>query len=741
MSAERDQSQVTIPLLMLQLGLLALVVLWLVLAAATEQRRPEVALALLRGRGRAGARRLLMRELLPVVLAGVPTGVVVALVLGWAARSLFLPGSAPFEIRLAPVVAVLGATAVLAALTLLAVRRVTREPVETLLRRVPTRAAGWSLGVLETLVVATSGTAVVAFVTGGLTGPIALAAPALLALLVGLLLAHATVPVAASAGHWLLRRGRVRLGVSVLDAARTPATRRAVAIVTVATALLVFSADALLVGSRNRDSAAEQESGAHQVAAVLDNDLKTVRGVLASVDPQGRRVTPVVKVSPPGTQAPATLAVVPGQFRRIGLFPGNDPARIPWRDLAPPTQDPIEVQGEQVTGRIASDELSVSGPGGTVAPPTVTLNLVDDHNSTLGVPLGTVASGTHSRRFRLPLHCPEPCKLSGITVGTTPGSSLSGSIALSGVHADAQPVTLGPATQWDSVDDATTGTLKVTSTSDDLLSVQLRTDGVNTVTVHQAWFPTRVPAIVAGRLPAGSHGDEFVAAALSGDTRDARRVARVPRVPASQADTALVNLDVAERGSTVDPDAQVMLWFADEDPAAVAEVRKALTAKGIRLGDVHTLTQVRRTYAESTAAWSLQLAVVVGIAGLLTGILVLLVIAVTTWRLRSRDFAALRMSGVGQRSVRRIAVTEQLIAIALAVVAGAVCGAVGAHFALPTIPLFATAPQVSTLDLSTSWVAVAVGFAGAAVVLTLTGVVIGRAIAHRSTLERVRETL
>jgi ABC-type antimicrobial peptide transport system permease subunit len=196
-----------------------------------------------------------------------------------------------------------------------------------------------------------------------------------------------------------------------------------------------------------------------------------------------------------------------------------------------------------------------------------------------------------------------------------------------------------------------------------------------------------------------------------------------------------------QRGSTVDPDAQILLWVAQEDPAALSQVTRALAAKGIRVGDTHTLSDVRRTYDESTAAWSLQLAVLVGVAGLLTGILVLLVIAVTTWRLRSRDFAALRMSGVGLRSIRRIAVAEQLIAIGLAVVAGVVCGTVGAHFALPTVPLFATAPAVSTLDLSTAWPAVGVGFAGATVVLALAGWLIGRAIAHRAALERVREAL
>ncbi|MGI9157778.1 MAG: FtsX-like permease family protein, partial [Marmoricola sp.] len=188
-SHQRAQSEVTIPLLMVQLGLLAVVVLWLVLGAATEQRRPEVALALLRGRGRRGARRLLLRELLPVALAGVPGGLGVALLLCWATVTFYLPGSASIEIRPAPVLAVVAAVLVLVALAMLAVRRVTREPVETLLRRVPTRGSGWRLGALETLVIAAAGTAVVAFVTGGLTGPIALAAPALLALVVGLLLA------------------------------------------------------------------------------------------------------------------------------------------------------------------------------------------------------------------------------------------------------------------------------------------------------------------------------------------------------------------------------------------------------------------------------------------------------------------------------------------------------------------------------------------------------------------------
>ena len=47
----RHQARTTVPLLMAPLGVLGLVVLWMALTTAAEQRRPEVAVARLRGRG------------------------------------------------------------------------------------------------------------------------------------------------------------------------------------------------------------------------------------------------------------------------------------------------------------------------------------------------------------------------------------------------------------------------------------------------------------------------------------------------------------------------------------------------------------------------------------------------------------------------------------------------------------------------------------------------------------------
>ena len=143
----------------------------------------------------------------------------------------------------------------------------------------------------------------------------------------------------------------------------------------------------------------------------------------------------------------------------------------------------------------------------------------------------------------------------------------------------------------------------------------------------------------------------------------------------------------------------------------------------------------------SIAAWSLALALVVGGAGLAIAVLVLLVVAATTWRLRSRDFAALRMTGVSRAAVTRIAAGEQLPVVLLAVVAGSACGLVGAHLAMPSVPLFAAEPTVSTLDLATSWGAAAAAALTAAVLLTACVLLIGRALARRASLERVRESM
>ena len=131
--AQTRQAHRTVPLLMAPMAVLTLFVLWLVLGAATQQRRGEVAVARLRGRGPAGAVGLLLVELLPVLLIGVVPGVAIALVGGAVTRAL-LPGEAPFEAGPGFVSAVLIAVAALVLTTVAAAVRVAREPLEGLVR-------------------------------------------------------------------------------------------------------------------------------------------------------------------------------------------------------------------------------------------------------------------------------------------------------------------------------------------------------------------------------------------------------------------------------------------------------------------------------------------------------------------------------------------------------------------------------------------------------------------------------
>jgi len=156
------------------------------------------------------------------------------------------------------------------------------------------------------------------------------------------------------------------------------------------------------------------------------------------------------------------------------------------------------------------------------------------------------------------------------------------------------------------------------------------------------------------------------------------------------------------------------------------------------LTTVSHLSATRRTYDDSAAAWSLQLATLVGSVGLLVAAFVLVVVAATSWRRRCRDYAALRLSGLPRSKVSVMAAIEQLVVVGLAVLAGSVCGVVGAALALPTVPLFATPPAVSTLDLGTAWGAVAASAAIAAVCLGLVGWSTGRWLADRSEPHRVR---
>lgn len=715
----------TVPLLMAPMAVLTLFVLWLVLAAATEQRRGQVAVARLRGRGPAGAVMLLLVELLPVLLLGVVPGAVAALLAGALARSL-LPGTAPFEAGSGFATAVALAVVAVVVTTVLAAVRVAREPLDSLMRGSRLPSVRWTLGAPDAFLVAAVGTGVLAFVTGSLDGPFALAGPALLALLVGLLLAYVLAPTASASGRRLLRRGHMVAGLTLLETGRRRETRAVIVVVTVATALSVFAFDASEVGARNRINASEHDAGAPVVLRVGGRDLDGVRAALDSADPTGRRATPVLV-------SRTTLAVEPDGFRRIAFFPRGGPTGAEWSALAPPDDAPVELTGARVSLDVRSgDALTSKDVLGSDSEVVLSLAVTTGTGQLRTIRLGAIPpAGERTTLVAREPACASGCRLSAVQLIAPPGVEILGGLDLVRLRADGRTVTWG---SWNTTEDEHM-VIRPSPAPGDTLHLEMDVRGVYPAALTPGWVPPTIPAL----LPATRSDPLGLAVTgVDGSDRPARDVGRLILVPTMPRRSALADLDAISRGAEVTFDAHVEVWLLD-DPDLLAAVQTSLGERGIPVGGVRRLSSIQRAYADTVPTWSLAMGAAVGPAVILIAMLVLLVLAVTGWRERARALAILRLNGAGRRTIRRLAVWAQLPAILLAVAAGVVAGVVGATLAMPDISFFAVPPEVPVIDPATAWPAVLLVAVACAVVLPAAAALAGVAVARRAHPERVQE--
>ena len=144
---------------------------------------------------------------------------------------------------------------------------------------------------------------------------------------------------------------------------------------------------------------------------------------------------------------------------------------------------------------------------------------------------------------------------------------------------------------------------------------------------------------------------------------------------------------------------------------------------------------------DPAAVLPIALAAVIGALAVLLAALVLVLVAATGWRGRARDYAALRMAGVGVRSLRRASIVEQGTVVAVAAVVGAACGLVASALALPMVPLF-TRPSPTFVDDFTPAPLAVLGSALAALGgLVSVALVVGLHLVRRARLDRLREQL
>lgn len=757
----QHQLRVIVPLLMAQLGLLAAAILLLVAQAAVEQRRPEVALARLRGRSREGAGRIVMGELAATVAIGLPIGFGLALLLTTLVRWFLLPDGVPFEVPWSSLVALAASAVVCAVAIWLAARPVQRLTVSALLRRVSKDRAR-AFGVVDILAVALAAFGLIGLATGSLDGPLALVTPTLVALAAGLVASRLAVPVAGASGRANLRRGRIGPALTAFGLERHPTLRKVVTVVSVAVALTVFAANALVVGDRNWTARAEVETGA---PAVIDTDSQNPTSLLSAVraiDPTGTLASPVAIVRQTDRRSTATMAVVTKDFEETSFAPPGQPYRL--GALAPPDIAPVQLTGTRVTGRLAWD-LTIPGDEATPRPtgqsgspvaPTIGPGSEEPNELRLSV---TTPTGQRLTRLiaQVPLRgkgsaelnglllCPDGCRLDGLEFRKTDEqvSQVSGKLSITGFGIDGKSLGIAAANQWNPF------VAPATSTSDklvqlpagaDTLALELNSTGFALELSH-ADVPAVVPGLLAGPIPPGGTAQGFDAIGINGTPLVVAAQQTVDTLPVLGSKGVLVDYETLARLGGRLPDAGTLsVWVAD--PAQADAVATRLEAQGVGVLARHSTAAAQDRLGASASAWGLRLAVFTGAMGVLLAALVVLVMTVTGWRVVARDLAALHMSGVPLKELRRSLVREQVVLVLVGTLVGVVCGAVSSWVAMPLVPLFdSAADPVPALELAPDTLAIVGSAVGAALVLLAVGWLAAVGAGRRITLRRIRESL
>lgn len=754
---QRKQSRTVVLLLAVQLALLGLVVLGLVGAAATEARRPEIALARLRGLRSAGAAGLLLRELGALVAAGAATGAGLGWFVGRVATDRWLAPGVHLEWRWPVTLAVLGAGVAGLLAVALAASPTLRQPVVALLRRVPPRSSALQVGIVESSLVALSAAGFVTLLSGGSRGPLALLAPGLLAVAGGLLIAALVVPVSRPLARSLLRRGRLPAALASTQVARRPALRRLIAVITVACALLVFAVDTWAVASHNRDVRAGVEAGAPVVLTVSAPDARTLRTAVLDADPRGRYATPVVTARSGSEAGPRTTAVQPQAFGRIARwgYPGDRPPPDALHRLHVDTARSVRITGDKLDLTIRAHFTGVSAVLNGPAPPVRPL-YVDLHMTS--VPDGTDIDVELAKRLRrgravypVGVPCSAGCLLRGVGITRDAGGfdGVDLHVMVQGLRAGPKgsartEVDLGPPTAaaWQPVPNDFGEAVDL-----DVLH-PLSFAGVifgTSVSVQRGDVPVRPPALVVGDVGsqpvgAGTAGPAALAPDLRGLDRSYGIVGRLPRIPRTGVRGALVDLNLLDdEAGPATTQTTYAVWLGADDPARESRLRHLLARRAIDVTGRDTIRAHEQALAAEGPSLALRLSLLAGVIALVLAAAVLPLGIATSGRARARDLAGLRTVGVPLRVVRSAAVREHVTVALLGTVSGVLLGLVAAQAALPRVPLFAQAgPRLPTVR-DPAWAAVAASGAGCLVLLVVVAVLVGRSLAAAAAPTQLRD--
>jgi hypothetical protein len=615
-------------------------VIFLAVAQTAQARRPELALLKLRGTSTVDRWWLSAAESVVPLVAGAVVGFFAGhlAVLGFGRLTLDHPGPLEFTgtSLLYAVTALVGA--LLAGL--LALRRDLAAPVAQLMRRVVRHTPAWQNAVVVAVVATLAAVAVVEAHENASADPtgLVLLGPALVVLAIGLLLAGLLDPLAERIGVVALRRGRLGLGLAALQIGRPRASRRVVALLTIAVGLFVFAVTANEVSGQVRTQQARFTLGAPRVLTVEAPDAVHLLNAVRSIDPHGAFAMAVEELPSDGTTGTPVLAVDASRLSTVAFWPGSGSAAAVATMITPSVAPSIVVTGRDMLVDATfvpapqADAQSGAGPidlpdtlGGFFAP-------VQGGKSIISTEV-TLQPGVHTYRLEMP--CLDGCRLTGLAARLSINDRGASTLTLTRLRSGDGKTTLATAAQLSPWLDRSRGTLSVSPAPDGLkLQGEAFSDSGGLVTPNDQ--TDQLPVIAAGNgqlqaLPTAD-GNLFADTLATTDT--------LPRLGAAG---GIGDLSLALHDGALILNGTAEVWLNDHAPPDIVD---RLAKAGLPVISDQTLAQTVADSGQRPSALGWRFFVVLGALALVLGVAGLLLSATVERRTRAYALRAMRVQGL-----------------------------------------------------------------------------------------------
>ena len=689
------------------------------LQALGRARAPEWALGRLRGLGRRALLVSIFAEPVILLLLGVVLGVGIGT--GVAALSVrhWLHAGTGVEPARAPVVlAVVACAVALFAAVVSATARSARAPLATLLRDGSDALRVSRAGVaVESLILTATVASVYQLAVGGtLSGSsagLALLAPALVAVTIGLLAVRLVTRAVRRSTTRAVSRPAGLLVWRQLG--RRPSSLQTNIVVAVAVAVAVFAGQLETLSVRNQHRLADARVGAASVLTVRVPAGKNVLDATRAADPSGHAAMAVEELA--SSDAGGTSRVIAVDTSRLGAVSAWRPgwAHVSAAQLAqrlnPKRLSPITLRGTQLR-LVLGDVASASTGEGQSSPPAVRLDVVVADAASWHTLTFSPATAP-AQTLTAPLPCTAGCRLVQLRLYNSVPGTLQAHLAIRAMSTDRQDASafrsaLADTRRWQPVTASVPpgGGITINAVpGPDALRLQIVDQvGGSAPAVAPGDVPDPLPAVLAKgteTTPVAGYADRVVEGTGFDNQRQTMQVVGTAAVlPRSLDDGALVDLSVARKLS--DPaqsTAASEVWLAPGNHAAVL---RALTAQGLTIVSTQRLADARSALATGGPARAAAIAVVPALlAAALTVVLLAAAQAVDADR-RRRFWAVGRLAGLRRGQLWRLTALGIAGPVLLAVVVGVVAGLVTVLLAGHRLPIFARGTITPPLDTTPS---------------------------------------